>query len=93
VLLVLLGATACSYERFIYYPLEDEDFARLSTTASGDLSCSERDTQQQYRTLLTRTVQGCDQRAVYAYDYMLDRWFFDFSPSPVAASKQAAPAR
>ena len=78
---IALLASGCSYEHFIRLPLADEQLEQTVPAAAHDLGCRENSFQARYRTLLTRTVRGCDRELVYAYDWMLDRWWGDFDES------------
>jgi hypothetical protein len=80
--LALVTCSGCSYERFIRFPLSDDQLEAAAPAAARDMECAESEVQSRYRTLLTRTVQGCGREVVYSYDWMLDRWWGDFDAAP-----------
>ena len=77
-MLALLASAGCGYEHYIRYPLNSDQLDALPAAAVQELDCAEDQLDTQYRTLLTQEVTGCSRSSVYAYDWMLDRWFYDF---------------
>ncbi len=92
ILVLPLFAASCSYEHFIRYPLSDDQVEAAAPSASQELDCPAEELETHYRTLLTRTMSGCDKQVVYSYDWMLDRWWGDFDATPEGEPLPAPPA-
>lgn len=73
-LLALLAASGCWWWRSAPIVSRD-DLEDLESAAADELSCG--DVEVRRLTLLTRLVDGCGHRRVYAWDPLREQWILD----------------
>jgi len=73
-LLLTVSLCACHWYRGAHAIVSPDDVQDLESTAADDLACPEDRVESHPLTLLTRVVEGCGHKRVYAYDPLRERW-------------------
>ena len=72
-LLIALSLCACHWYR-VRPVVPPDEIEELESGAAEDLACPGDRIESHQLTLLTRVVEGCGHRRVYAYDPLREQW-------------------
>ena len=74
-----LSLCACNAHRGARSLVSPDEVDELTSIAADDLGCPEERIETRALTLLTRRVEGCGQKRVYAFDPISSKWVLEIA--------------